>query len=203
MNKRFGYIAICIIILVLVGCGTVDAKNDTLSTSEERSADIYNLDEEVHEDIIGTEVAKADFAGVVNPVSESSYDEISELDGIKMPILKGAHDEEYVRIITDAGVIDGCSFTYGNDFYVYRMKKTAGPEDVSGTYYNWTYISEYNMPNKSNVDNLMSTEEAPTIYGNNDGQGLIIWYKDKISYSIFMPTKANDEKLFNMYKTLE
>ena len=71
MNKRFGYIAICIIMLVLVGCGTVDAKNDTLSTSEERSADIYNLDEEVHEDIIGTE----------DVISEEPQDEWCFLEG--------------------------------------------------------------------------------------------------------------------------
>lgn len=152
---------------------------------------------------INDEITKADFTGVVNPVNESSYDEIKEIDGLDMKVPSASLNKNYARIVTDAGVIGECSFDYGNSFYVYRMKKTLGPEDISGTYYNWTYISEYNMPNKGNVDNLMSTEEAPTIYGNNDGQGLIIWYKDKISYSIFMPTKANDEKLFNMYKTLE
>ena len=120
-----------------------------------------------------------------------------------MRVPSASLNKNYARIVTDAGVIDECSFDYGNSFYVYRMKKTLEPENISGTYYEWTYTSSFNMPNNTNIDALMSTDEAPTIYGTDEGQGLIIWYKDKISYSIFMPIEANDEKLLNMYRMLE
>jgi len=157
---------------------------------------------EVSDDENTTDIPKADFAGVVNPVCESSYDEINELDGIYMPIPRDAYDEAYVRIVTDAGIIDECSFSFEKDFYVYRIKKTSGPEDISGTYFDWAYTSNFNMPNSTNVDRLLSTEETPTIYGTNDGQGLIIWYKNGISYSVYMPGEASDEKLFEIYKTV-
>lgn len=146
------------------------------------------------------EKTKDNIIGVVNPVKESTYDEIKEIDGLAMRIPSASLNRSYARIETDTGVIDECSYEYGKDFYIYRIKKTAGPEDISGTYFNWTYISDFNLPNDTNVDRLLSTDEAPTIYGTDDGKGLIIWYKDGISFSVFMPENATDEKLNKMYK---
>ena len=178
---------------ILIGCGGPGYSG----TEGEKTEQQEGLEDENTKDI-----PKADFVGVVNPVSESSYDEIYEIDGINMPIPKDAYEEAYVRIVTGEGVIDECSFYYGKDFFVYRIKKTPGPEDISGTYFDWTYISDINMPNIANADRLLSVEETPTVYETDDGQGLIIWYKDNISFSVFMPIEAGDEKLFAMYKSV-
>jgi len=165
-----------------------------ITEKPESDAEIENLEKDSDIDTIG----KADFTGVVNPVHESTYEEIKELDGIDMRIPSAATNREYVRIVTDAGVIDEVSFYYGQIFYVGRIKKTLSPEDISGTYYDWTYTSSYNLPNNTQ----MTTDEAPTIYGTDDGQGLMIWYKDGQSYSLFIPIDSDDEKLFEMYQLL-
>lgn len=144
------------------------------------------------------EIEKADFTGVINPVQESTYEEIKELDGIDMRIPSAAADREYVRIVTDAGVIDEVSFYYDKIFYVGRIKKTLSAEDISGTYYDWTYTRAYNLPNNTQ----MTSDEAPVIYGTDDGQGLMLWYKDGLSYSLFIPIDSDDEKLFKMYELL-
>lgn len=132
---------------------------------------------------------------VINPVHESSYEEIVKLDGITMSIPNEAHDEEYVRIVTGDGVTDEVSFYYGEEFYNYRAKNTKGFEDISGTYYNWTQTSNIHFTN----DDM---QEPPKVYENGDGQGLILWYKEGISYSVFMPSEATEDKLINIFKLL-
>lgn len=149
------------------------------------------------------EGGKSDFTDAEKTVQESSYEEIKELDDIEMRVPSASSNKEYVRIETNTGMVDEVSYYYGKSFYVVRMKKTLSQEDISGTYYEWTYVSHFNMPNDVDDNALTSTEEMPTIYGNNEGQGLIIWYRDGISYSVFMPIDSDDEKLIKMYKLLK
>lgn len=166
-------------------------------------------------DTSNDESQEAIFTGIGNPVHESSYEEILSLDGIALQIPDESETEKtsWVRIVTGDGVIDEVSFYYDYSFFVCRAKKTEALEDISGMYYEWSYVSAYNQPNcqqiiqqnnlQDNQSNSMSDaiqEGAPTIYTSDEGPGIIIGYQNGYSYSIAMPVEADDEKLVSMWQ---
>ena len=162
------------------------------------------------------ETTQADFMSMGNPVHESTHEEILSLDGIDLQIPNESELEKisWVRIVTGDGVIDEVSFYYDYSFFVCRAKKTDAPEDISGMYYEWDYVSDYNLPNGMSAEGAptihtsaedaptihTSSEGAPTIYSSNEGPGMIIGYENGYSYSIAMPVESDDEKLVSMWQ---
>ena len=231
MKKSLLIFLSIIMCVCFVACGEIQ-NGDIISDGETIvSPGKTNIEEnEENEGNEESETEKEEIMSMGNPVHESSHEEILSLDGIDLQIPNESELEKvsWVRIVTSDGVIDEVSFYYDYSFFVCRAKKTDALEDISGMYYEWDYVSSYNLPNaiipeltgnestgnestgNESAGNELAENEvvvgveiqdgAPTIFSSAEGPGMIIGYKDGYSYSVAMPVESDDEKLVSMWK---
>ena len=74
-------------------------------------------------------------SGVINPLAESTADDILEKLGIALGVPDGAENVKYFIL---AGDTEELRFTLNGLDCTARLKATAGFEDISGMYYTWT-----------------------------------------------------------------
>jgi len=157
--KRIVMFALCLL-LVLAGCGkkTADAGEQT-----------------------GT-------VGVVNPVRSSTAEEILEKDGVAMQLPAGAENARWSRITMQETVLAQVTFELEGESLCFRAQKTAGPEDISGMYYEWGQPEGGEVP-----------ADAPRCFVNETGQGVLLWYADGVSFSLSMSENASADILTAVY----
>lgn len=133
-------------------------------------------------------------ADMVNPVHESSADEILQTLGITMNIPEDAEDVEYSIIDVNEGEpIAQAQFKKGGSSYTYRIRSSPEMEDISGAYYDWETVK--------NIEVYYC--EGELCY--NEGmEGICLWYDavTGLMYSIFTDTGAAEETLLGLANEL-
>ena len=136
----------------------------------------------------GEKAPESGSVGVVNPVSSSSAEEILEKDGITLRLPQGAENAQWTRITVQDAVMAQVTFGLQGESLCFRAQKTAGPEDISGTYYEWGQPEGGQVP-----------EGAPRCMVNETGQGVLLWYADGCSFSLSMQANASADVLTAVY----
>ena len=122
-----------------------------------------------------------------NPVQPSTREEIETLDGVSITLPKDTADAQWSRIMAD-GIIDQVAFTFQECAYCYRVKETGELEDISGMNYEW------GEPEGGEV-----SPDAPRLFTNEDGQGVILWYQDGHTHCVSLSEHATTDKLLTAY----
>lgn len=125
---------------------------------------------------------------VVNPVSGSTREEILEKDGIAMTLPAGAENPQWSRIVAGDTAIAQVKFDLEGKALCFRAQKTAGPEDISGMYYEWGEPEGGEVP-----------ADAPRCFVNESGQGVLLWYADGCSFALSMSEGASADVLTAVY----
>ncbi len=136
----------------------------------------------------GQKAPESGNVGVVNPVSSSTAEEILEKDGITMPLPAGAENAQWTRITMQDAVIAQVTFALQGETLCFRAQKTAGPEDISGMYYEWGEPEGGEVP-----------ADAPRCMVNETGQGVLLWYADGCSFALSMQENASADLLTSVY----
>ena len=132
------------------------------------------------------EAVEAVGMGIANPMHGSSQEEIHALDGVTLSIPKASTTATWMRIYSsEDSVLDQVTFEYGSAEYCYRAKKTKELQDISGMYYNWTYVEDL---------------DDAKLYTNEHGQGIVLWFAEGASYSLSMSESATAESLEAMFE---
>ena len=127
---------------------------------------------------------------MVNPMVESTPEDIESAIGVALTPPEGANDTMYFIIGGNMGEVQ---FKYGktNEKYSYRVQKTGEAQDISGLY--------FSSPIMNNVDFDFIPPLTVTIEADNS-MGAATWYCDGYSYSISMGEGASLETLENIYE---
>jgi hypothetical protein len=131
---------------------------------------------------------------MVNPVHESSAEEILDSLGITMNIPEDAENISYYIIDTDEGEpIAEAQFKIEGVNYTYRIRSTPEMEDISGAYYDWETVK--------NVEVYYC--EGELCY-NEGREGVCLWYDAAagLMYSLFTDTGASEETLLGLANEL-
>ena len=86
---------------------------------------------------------------------------------------------------SEDSVLDQVTFDYGSAEYCYRAKKTKDLQDISGMYHNWTHVEDL---------------DDAKLYTNEQGQGIVLWFAEGVSYSLSMSECATVESLEAMFE---
>ena len=120
---------------------------------------------------------------IANPWVEITKGEAEKDLGIEIYLPDGA-ENSVVRYNSTISLYD-IRFDYDNLFYVYRIKKSAGDEDISGLYCDWTISSDENIKGYKGKSYRAVTEEETV--------DLVTWVDDKdINYSLTTSAKDLD-----------
>lgn len=130
----------------------------------------------------------------INPVTETTAEEIQNTLGITLKIPGDAQDIEYTMIDSgDGKVIAQAMFKENGMAYTYRVRPATALEDISGAYYDWNTIKEMEV-------SYCSGE----IRYNEGKQGIILWYDvvPGLMYSVFTNEGASEESLLSIANKL-
>jgi hypothetical protein len=125
--------------------------------------------------------------GVVNPVHDSTPEEIMETLGITLNVPEDAQDVSYYMIDADEDIqIAQAKFTIDNTEYTYRVKSAASFEDISGAYFDWT--------SEKDIEISYCSGKLQYIEGE---QGICLWYDTVpgLMYCIYAGSDASEEGL--------
>lgn len=123
---------------------------------------------------------------MVNPMAESTPEELKSTIGVALVSPEGAEDVKYFVINGELGEVQ---FMYDGVEYNYRVQKTDKFEDISGVY----------LADPITPDDLANAEGL----GKCDGKYCVyLWYKDGYSYAVSAAT-ADHELIETMYALLE
>jgi hypothetical protein len=131
---------------------------------------------------------------MINPVHESSAEEILNSLGITMNIPEEAESVSYYIIDTDEGEpIAEAQFKIGGANYTYRIRSSPEIEDISGAFYDWETVK--------NVEVYYC--EGELCY-NEGREGVCLWYDAAkgLMYSLFTDTGASEETLLSLANAL-
>lgn len=131
-------------------------------------------------------------AQMVNPMVESTPEEIERTIGVALVPPEGANDTMFFII---GGTLGEVQFKYGetNEKYSYRVQKTDEAQDISGV-----YITSGSM---TNID----YGSIPPLTVNVDENGIIgaaTWFDNGYSYSLSVGEGASLESLENIFELI-
>lgn len=130
----------------------------------------------------------------VNPVHESTFEEILQKLGITIAVPEDAKDVHYSIIEIDGvNSIAQANFMIGNVNYSYRIQPAAALTDISGAHFEWTTVKEAEI----------SYCGAELRY--NEGQeGICLWYDTVpgLMYSLYSDSGASEESLMDLANKL-
>ena len=126
--KKLRYLLCFFSILLLIGC---TSKTPALPTeNEDLEAD--NRIEYIDDSLDSDENTNT---GVANPWTEIQKDVIEQNLHTNVNIPEEAENVSCTALLSEG--LYQVNFDYLNISFVYRLKKTEDPEDISGTYYEW------------------------------------------------------------------
>lgn len=166
MKKFLSVIIIAAMVLTLAACGAKNEKNDT-----------------------GAPAEKEGFAGMANPMAESTPEEIFEKLGVRFRVPEGVEDAKYFII---NGKTAEMQFTNEGTNYCARIEKAEEFTDISGMNYEWTRTDNYE------IDSAVA--KISTVHGD-DEAGVCLWYIEdaKLMYSVSATGKiSSGGMIFNM-----
>jgi len=132
---------------------------------------------------------------IVNPMQESTVEEIEKTSGKTMVIPDGLEVVSAWQI-TYGETIYEIILSDGTDEYCYRFQNTSEYQDISGMYFDWDEDYTADSPNNATAD-------VDYYYGvTNNGEGVANWFDGEWSYAISMSEGATADKLAAMYKML-
>ncbi|GEM_PF-1521932 len=131
-------------------------------------------------------------AGVVNPVSEMSADELLAATGIDLTTLSAYENVSFSTIAGDP-IIAQAKFTKDGKDYTYRISMTDETTDISGMHYTWTTTEERDV-----------SYNKATLSLSDEGAGVISWYDvvPGLSYSLSVSENADADELTALANTL-
>lgn len=132
---------------------------------------------------------KISMTAVVNPMTEVSFKEMTEVLHLKVNLPKDAVETgRYIYNLGDEKLGE-VNFTLGDIEYCFRVKQSSELEDISGMYYTFDVDKEYG--------------EYHICLNTSEQVGYIIWFEDGYSYSISLSEHANEDifcKIYNLIK---
>lgn len=154
------------------------------------------------------DTAAAEETGMVNPMTEVTYEEMISRTGIDLPAPEGASDVVYYVVETDEYTISQMDFTLDGNSFTLRACSTGMTEldaavtgesetdlqgidfalgDISGLYYDWTTSGTDLVKDRSAIFNINDKE----------GAGYIAWLDAApgILYNLIMTENADHELL--------
>lgn len=144
--------------------------------------------------LLGCTKVNAPDTEMINPVHDSSADEIQKSLGISFDIPADAQNISYYTVVTDEGKpIAQATFMRTSQNYTYRIRATEAFEDISGAYYEWMRTQVIDVGN--------TTGEIWFIEGE---EGVCLWY-DEVSglmHSVFTDSGATAASLESLANEL-
>ena len=131
---------------------------------------------------------------VVNPVRESTAAEILEFLGINFHFPEDAKNISYYIIeLEGENPIAQAIFTKNNTEYIYRIQPNATFKDISGVYYEWATVKNFEV---SYCSGELRCNDAK--------EGLCLWYDTVpgLMYSVFTEECASEESLVSLANEL-
>lgn len=129
---------------------------------------------------------------MVNPIKESSAEEILQKVGVEIGVPQNASKICYSIITTNEGLIAQMDFVWKNSECTARIQPSASLqlEDISGFYYNWK-----NETTCSVAYNVAQVKWTDAVDGKNPG--ICIWWDavPGLMYSVSMRNNADEQFL--------
>ena len=130
---------------------------------------------------------------IANPWEEVNKSDIENALGIKLIIPEDAENTVY-RFNSELSLGE-ILFDYENNSFTYRMKKSAGNEDISGLYYDWTISSDENIKGYEGKSYRAITEEETV--------DLVTWVDPAQDITYSLSTSAPDLDGFDIIAIVE
>ena len=130
---------------------------------------------------------------IANPWEEVNKSDIESALGIKLIIPEDAENTVY-RFNSEISLGE-ILFDYENNSFTYRMKKSAGNEDISGLYYDWTISSDENIKGYEGKSYRAITDEETV--------DLVTWVDPAQDITYSLSTSAPDLDGFDIIAIVE
>ena len=136
-----------------------------------------------------TEEPVGGMMGVPNPLSASSLEELEKELGCVLALPSDTFSELSVTRINVDPVLYSLDFVYEGTPYQFRLQKGSEMTDISGMYFQW-------------AERYVSEDPACEIAFNEGSEGICLWQKNGMNFSLGMDTDADRGTLASMYEVL-